>query len=59
MFCAVDIYEHLGLCPFEYPGALINENATTRGDRYPDNISGGVISKGDPIGLRLSDRLLT
>jgi hypothetical protein len=42
-----------------YPGALIGDNATTRGDRYQDNISGGVIGNGDPIGLRLSGGLLT
>jgi acetyl-CoA acetyltransferase len=49
-FCEVEIYEQLGLCGIGDAGKLIDDDATTREGRYPVNISGGVISKGEPIG---------
>jgi acetyl-CoA acetyltransferase len=49
-FCEVEIYEQLGLCAFGDAGKLIDDNATTRDGKYSVNISGGVISKGEPIG---------
>lgn len=49
-FCEVEIYEQLGLCAFGDAGKLIDDEVTTRAGKYPVNISGGVISKGEPIG---------
>lgn len=49
-FCEVEIYEQLGLCAFGDAGKIIDEGVTNREGKYPVNISGGVISKGEPIG---------
>ncbi|HTI66335.1 MAG TPA: thiolase family protein [Caulobacteraceae bacterium] len=49
-FCEVEIYEELGLCPLGEAGRLIDEGATEIGGRYPVNMSGGLISKGEPVG---------
>ena len=44
------IYEELGLCgPGEAP-ALLADGATTLGGRIPVNTSGGLLSKGHPVG---------
>jgi len=43
-------YEALGLCPVGKAGDLVNENATTYGGRWVVNPSGGLISKGHPLG---------
>jgi acetyl-CoA acetyltransferase len=49
-FCEIEIYEQLGLCPAGEGGRLIDEGATGIGGRLPVNSSGGLISKGEPVG---------
>jgi acetyl-CoA acetyltransferase len=49
-FCEIEIYEELGLCPKGDGGRLIDEGVTEMGGRKPVNMSGGLISKGEPIG---------
>ncbi|MPY77852.1 MAG: Nonspecific lipid-transfer protein [Actinophytocola sp.] len=43
-------YEALGLCPEGKGGALVESRATTYGGRWVVNPSGGLISKGHPLG---------
>ena len=43
-------YENLGLCGDGEAGKLIDERATWIGGRIPVNLSGGLLSKGHPIG---------
>jgi len=43
-------YEELGLCPKGAAGRLLDEGATERGGRLPVNPSGGLLSKGEPLG---------
>lgn len=43
-------YENLGLCGPGEAGRLIDEGATTLGGRIPVNVSGGLLSKGHPLG---------
>src|SRR5699024_1496054 len=43
-------YEALGLCAEGEGGALVDEGATTYGGRWVVNPSGGLISKGHPLG---------
>jgi acetyl-CoA acetyltransferase len=43
-------YENLGLCADGEAGKLIDEKATWHGGRIPVNLSGGLLSKGHPIG---------
>jgi acetyl-CoA acetyltransferase len=43
-------YEGLGLCPEGKGGELIDSGATTYGGRWVVNPSGGLLSKGHPIG---------
>lgn len=43
-------YENLGLCEEGGAGALIDSGATWAGGRIPVNLSGGLLSKGHPIG---------
>jgi acetyl-CoA acetyltransferase len=43
-------YENLGLCGPGEAGRLIDEGATALGGRIPVNVSGGLLSKGHPIG---------
>lgn len=43
-------YENLGLCPAGEAGRMIDTGATTLGGRIPVNMSGGLLSKGHPIG---------
>lgn len=43
-------YENLGLCPDGDAGRLIDEGATALGGRIPVNVSGGLLSKGHPVG---------
>ena len=43
-------YEALGLCPVGKAGDLVMENATTYGGKWVVNPSGGLISKGHPLG---------
>ena len=43
-------YENLGLCADGEGGALLDSGATTLGGRIPVNVSGGLLSKGHPLG---------
>ena len=43
-------YENLGLCGDGEAGGLIDQGATQLGGRIPVNVSGGLLSKGHPIG---------
>jgi acetyl-CoA acyltransferase len=43
-------YENLGLCGDGEGGALIDSGATALGGRIPVNVSGGLLSKGHPLG---------
>lgn len=49
-FCEIEIYEELGLCPPGEGGRLIQEGRTALGGATPVNMSGGLISKGEPVG---------
>jgi acetyl-CoA acetyltransferase len=49
-FCEIEDYEHLGLCGEGEGGKLVDEGATEIGGRIPVNPSGGLISKGEPVG---------
>jgi acetyl-CoA acyltransferase len=43
-------YENLGLCADGEAGKLIDEGQTAHGGRIPVNVSGGLLSKGHPLG---------
>ncbi len=43
-------YENLGLCKDGEAGRLIDEGETQHGGRIPVNVSGGLLSKGHPLG---------
>jgi len=43
-------YENLGLCGDGEAGKLIDEGITWHGGRTPVNVSGGLLSKGHPLG---------
>jgi acetyl-CoA acetyltransferase len=43
-------YEELGLCPDGGAAKLLDEGATALGGRIPVNPSGGLLSKGEPLG---------
>ena len=43
-------YENLGLCPDGEGGAFLDSGATTLGGKIPVNVSGGLLSKGHPLG---------
>jgi acetyl-CoA acyltransferase len=43
-------YENLGLCNAGEAGALIDSGETAHGGRIPVNVSGGLLSKGHPLG---------
>jgi len=43
-------YESLGLCEEGAAGALIDSGETALGGRIPVNVSGGLLSKGHPLG---------
>jgi acetyl-CoA acetyltransferase len=43
-------YENLGLCADGEAGKLIDEGQTQLGGRIPVNVSGGLLSKGHPLG---------
>jgi acetyl-CoA C-acetyltransferase len=49
-FCEIEIYEELGLCGRGEGGRLIDEGRTEIGGEMPVNMSGGLISKGEPVG---------
>jgi acetyl-CoA acetyltransferase len=43
-------YENLGLCKDGEAGRMLDEGQTTHGGRIPVNVSGGLLSKGHPLG---------
>ena len=43
-------YENLGLCSDGEAGKMIDEGQTSLGGRIPVNVSGGLLSKGHPLG---------
>ena len=43
-------YEELGLCPPGAAAKLLDDGATAMGGRLPVNVSGGLLSKGEPLG---------
>jgi acetyl-CoA acyltransferase len=43
-------YENLGLCADGEAGRLIDEGYTALGGKLPVNVSGGLLSKGHPLG---------
>jgi acetyl-CoA C-acetyltransferase len=49
-FCELEIYEELRMCPLGEGGRLIDEGVTEMTGRHPVNMSGGLISKGEPVG---------
>jgi len=49
-FMELTHYEELGWCKEGEGGRLIDEGETELGGRIPVNLSGGLISKGEPIG---------
>jgi len=49
-FCEIEAYEELGLCPPGEGGALVDQGVTEINGAMPVNMSGGLISKGEPVG---------
>lgn len=49
-FMELTHYEELGFCAEGEAGKMIDSGATELGGRIPVNLSGGLISKGEPIG---------
>jgi acetyl-CoA acetyltransferase len=49
-FCEIEAYEDLGLCASGEGGSLLDEGKTEIGGTMPVNMSGGLISKGEPVG---------
>ena len=49
-FCEIEIYEELGLCGLGEGGPFVEAGHADIGGRYPVNMSGGLISKGEPVG---------
>ena len=49
-FCEIEAYEDLGLCPRGEGGRLIDKGLTELDGLMPVNMSGGLISKGEPVG---------
>ena len=49
-FCEIECYEDLGICAPGEGGRLIDGGVTEIGGARPVNMSGGLISKGEPMG---------
>ena len=49
-FCEIYQIEMLGLCPLGQGGKFVESGATRLGGVVPVNVSGGLVSKGHPIG---------
>ena len=49
-FCEIEAYENLGFCKVGEGGKLIDEGTTEYDGEIPVNTSGGLISKGEPVG---------
>lgn len=43
-------YHEIGLCPVGEGARLLNDGTTSLGGRYPVNVSGGLLSRGHPLG---------
>jgi acetyl-CoA acetyltransferase len=51
-------YEELGLCPRGDAAKILDEGATRMGGRVPVNPSGGLLSKGEPLGASALGQLV-
>ena len=49
-FCEIYQIEMMGLCPVGEGGKFVESGATRLGGKIPVNVSGGLVSKGHPIG---------
>lgn len=49
-FCEIYQAEMLGFCEFGQGGAFVGNGATALGGSIPINLSGGLVSKGHPVG---------
>lgn len=49
-FSEIEAYEELGFCEIGDGGRLIDAGVTERDGEIPVNVSGGLISKGEPLG---------
>ena len=49
-FCEIFQLEMMGLCPAGAGGKFVESGATRLGGKLPVNVSGGLVSKGHPIG---------
>ena len=49
-FCEIEAYEELGFCKKGEGGHFIDEGMSEMGGKLPVNVSGGLISKGEPVG---------
>jgi acetyl-CoA acetyltransferase len=49
-FCEIYQLEMLRLCPDGQGGRFVESGATTLGGKLPVNVSGGLVSKGHPVG---------
>jgi acetyl-CoA acetyltransferase len=49
-FCELEAYEELGLCGPGESGKLVESGATEIRGQFPVSVSGGLISKGEPVG---------
>lgn len=61
-FCEIYQVEMMGFCARGEGGALVESGATTLGGRIPVNTSGGLVSKGHPVGatgLSMAAELVT
>lgn len=60
-FCEIYQAEMLGFCPVGQGGKLVESGETALGGRIPVNMSGGLVSKGHPVGatgLSMIDELV-
>jgi len=60
-FCEIYQAEMLGFCPAGHGGKLAESGETSLGGRIPMNLSGGLVSKGHPVGatgLSMIDELV-
>jgi acetyl-CoA acetyltransferase len=49
-FCEIYQAEMLGFCPLGQGGAWVGSGASTLNGQLPINVSGGLVSKGHPVG---------
>jgi acetyl-CoA acetyltransferase len=49
-FCEIEIYEELQMCPIGEGGPLVESGRTEITGDMPVNMSGGLVSKGEPVG---------